>query len=553
MADMLHTNDNCNAATRAQRMTIERVGGTGQHCMNHIINTVISNPTAKCLKNVVKDEINNLDEVDPILRVGTGHMGFARAFYKCCSFPALYPKGSGKLLAIYVKKTFQGVPLWPTESTHGSRMNIIFTSAPAIYMNRFVVMHFLKYMRDNKPKGERNILQENLLVMLTSHEILGQTRLLVIMLVSIVMPMRCLTAKTHVFGQNLSVEWGAGKIGMVWDTLMKTLLELKNEPAKFCSEIYMMSIFDEFEDMLPEFSEYMHATFRAVQPLLVHRPTGGRIVQFRVLVGEAFHPSNKSNRMTTPIVIKYALPVVIAMITEMENRKTKHLWKYFARNQQPECWPMRKLNDKLMRGLKVVNDPAESALATATRNLEEANCLGKHNAAADGTGRRDGFFVRQSLIDNSKKKRKGSNKTEKRLGYFHQLHPDIQDAIMAIAIASAPATRDANRECVRQQELAKLRKEVGVRDRAIKRASDRFAKQSLYYNMYSTPAYINDQDTVDSVLTDTKFIKDQRKALGNNIKIRVDGFGWEAFKLTYIGTNRFQVNIHRYKAGVGSS
>ena len=94
---------------------------------------------------------------------------------------------------------------------------------------------------------------------------------------------------------------------------------------------------------------------------------------------------------------------------------------------------------------------------------------------------------------------------------------------------------------------------MGVRDRAIKRASDRFAKQSLYYNMYSTPAYINDQDTVDSVLTDTKFIKDQRKALGNNIKIRVDGFGWEAFKLTYIGTNRFQVNIHRYKAGVGSS
>ena len=96
MKNMKHTNDNCNTATKAQRLIIDTVGGHPIHCQTHLRNTVLSNPTIRSLNKIVKDEIDNLDEVDSIFRVSASIMALARAFDKGTALPETTPRVTGK-------------------------------------------------------------------------------------------------------------------------------------------------------------------------------------------------------------------------------------------------------------------------------------------------------------------------------------------------------------------------------------------------------------------------------------------------------------------------
>ena len=116
------------------------------------------------------------------------------------------------------------------------------------------------------------------------------------------------------------------------------------------------------------------------------------------------------------------------------------------------------------------------------------------------------------------------------MGIFHQFDEEIQDSIMAMAMA----TRIANRESKRRQELAKLLSEEGVRAKALAKADKKNDVISKYHGMHLSPAYISgDPGLVDQIVERNRLVKDQREALVNNIKIRVEGFGWKDFQFTY--------------------
>jgi hypothetical protein len=95
-------------------------------------------------------------------------------------------------------------------------------AAPAIYMNRYVCFDYASYLL-HLPKKQENILLMCLFVLMTSEEIIAQSRLYGIFYISFCLPVRWLAAKTPVLGK-----WGWGPIsnGDAIDTLRERMMDI---------------------------------------------------------------------------------------------------------------------------------------------------------------------------------------------------------------------------------------------------------------------------------------------------------------------------------------
>ena len=161
-------------------------------------------------------------------------------------------------------------------------MDMILEAAVPIYTNRVVCIEYLDYCLKMIGKKRENILMRNLWVLLSSSEMVAQTRLYGIMYFSICVPMRWLSGKSHELqdypvGAAPKDQWGGKSIGKVADKLLKKVEEVIVVPSLFLSETYMMSIFEPFMIELPPFREYMVKYFSAQRMLVMSKATGMRV------------------------------------------------------------------------------------------------------------------------------------------------------------------------------------------------------------------------------------------------------------------------------------
>jgi len=134
------------------------------------------------------------------------------------------------LFAEWKKENYPGELLFWVKSTHGSRQDIMFTAVLEIAMNRAFNVKFLDYcLRMSDKTKKDNVLQRNLFVVLSSLDIdmAAQARLLAIMYLSIILPLRWLAGNTH---KLASFHWGARSMGRALDVLREKALRLKQTP-----------------------------------------------------------------------------------------------------------------------------------------------------------------------------------------------------------------------------------------------------------------------------------------------------------------------------------
>ena len=130
-------------------------------------------------------------------------------------------------------------------------------------MNYEYYLEFLDMMLRRRTKdGKASILQKNLFVVLSSSEMIALTRLLSILHLSIVMPFRWLAGKTHELAHH---NWSPLSMSRVLDTLDEKLATIKANPKLILNQRFMMDIFKEYREELPEFKEYWEDTFKKRQ------------------------------------------------------------------------------------------------------------------------------------------------------------------------------------------------------------------------------------------------------------------------------------------------
>ena len=272
-AKTIWTTDGCNAARKSRRVANERVGGgsSTQDCHNHMRNIYLGKAAERSLgRHLTSILKSSLDEIDPSLRVPTPHVQFARAYDKEFSRSANYVKGHGEFNMSWLMKNYPSLLLFHVESTHGARQDIVFTSSLAMFMNREVNMEFLDYCL-SMPGKDGHILQKNLFVLLSSLEMVAQCRLLAIVYILCMMPLRWLSGNTYKLAKY---NWGAVSMNRALDIFHSMVLKIIQRPALVVCQMNMMVIFGELLDQLPPFKEWWTYIWKEKETIFVDHMSG---------------------------------------------------------------------------------------------------------------------------------------------------------------------------------------------------------------------------------------------------------------------------------------
>ena len=132
---------------------------------------------------------DSLEQIPAELRVTCIFSAIARAWDKFFSLCANYPKGQGEHFAAWLRVNKPGTALYHVVGAQGSRHDLCLEAAPAIYMNRYVHFDYSSYLL-RLPKKQDNILLRCLFVLMTSKEIIAQSRLYAILYISFCVPIR---------------------------------------------------------------------------------------------------------------------------------------------------------------------------------------------------------------------------------------------------------------------------------------------------------------------------------------------------------------------------
>jgi hypothetical protein len=282
--------DTCHSARSTNKKLSMEVDGVTHNllCHNHLCNVWVKN-VLKSLTDFLRAHLHDsLDEIALKLCVSPGFIGFARAFDKMFSLCANYPKGMGKAFRQWMKDYHSGELLFHVErAVSGGRQDIASMAAMAIYWNRNYCVDFLNEMITYCGK-EENILAQNLWALLTSVEMTSVACLWSIFVLSIVMPMRWLTAHSHKLAKH---GWGYISLGKVMEKLKADLESIVENPALIHDESFMMGMMSEWSDELPEFQEYLTHKFENEKTSYFASDSHTKAVPLKELRKELFHPT----------------------------------------------------------------------------------------------------------------------------------------------------------------------------------------------------------------------------------------------------------------------
>jgi hypothetical protein len=287
-------------------------------CHHHLRNVWIKG-MEKCvsvfLRVVVSD---SLEQIPTELRVTCIFSAIARAWDKFFSLCANYPKGQGEHFAAWLRMNKPGTPLHHVVGAQGSRHDLCLMAAPAIYMNRYVCFDYASYVL-RLPKKQDNILLRCLFVLMTSEEIIAQSRLYGILYISFCLPMRWLAANTPELG-----EWGWGPISNsdAIDTLRMRMMDIADDPTKVLDEDYMMNMFGKYVDALPPFKKYWDYLYDKKRMRVIAADSGATLMQFAELRKELFHPSDSTNAATDDRLVELAKVAAQGILDELHDKKS---------------------------------------------------------------------------------------------------------------------------------------------------------------------------------------------------------------------------------------
>ena len=204
-------------------------------------------------------------------------------------------------------------------------------------------------------------------------------------------------------------------------------------------------------------------------------------------------------------------------MTELHNPK-KATHRYLSSSDSPVCW--KNVSDdvkKLLYGRKATNDEAESALGSATHEIQKAGRIDIPNAAAVSDVRRNRIFQR-------------SASDKERDGMFHCFEDVLQECIMRVGMKDAPNTRVTNNEQLEEQLKVKQKKMELAKEKNMESATESYIDALYYIAMYGSDKCARDVKTVEEILKRLPSDAQRYVFLKENITIYVKGFGWDEYK-----------------------
>lgn len=314
--------------------------------------------------------------------------------------------------------------------------------------------------------------------------------------------------------------WGARSMGRAADMLHTACGQLVDDIKLIHDKRFMMNIFDDIANEIPEFKEFLEYEFKNKKTEFISA-SQTKSVPYSKLIDELFSPKDDDNKDSTEILETVAKLGIDAMLCELED-ETKATYKYLSVSGSPYSFEHCPEEVKeAMMGMMAVNDLAESSFAGVTAQVQCYGRIGMHAAAAVSDMSRNKFLSRPTTnneISNNKR------------GLFHGLPEELKITAVMTAMEDAPITRQSNIASIDAQRAMKQKKEELKKQKGLENASDDYIEALIYHSMWNSEACMKTAKDITTGLKSLKYKKDKLQALKDNIQIRYRGFGWENWK-----------------------
>ena len=491
-------------------------------CWNHLRNLWIEHAVKALEKEVKLLLAEDLAAIPSTFRVDIDLNHILRGVDKEFALTANYPKGHGMVFQHWMETFHPGALLFPTaRMLGGTRQDAVTEGSLPLYMNRHYYLEFL-HQRLCAGSGEGNILQTNLFLVLSCIEMVAVLRVLSIVHVSIVMPMRYLCGKCHELNG-----FSVSRLPEVLDLLYDASAKIADDGSLLLDEDHMMSIFKSVENDVPEFKSYMqHILHEKKMHVVGDRRKDSTKIGMEDVRTELFAPIRTQNRQTSRNARKFAETFAASMLDTLSNPKmtTKDYLsaadgKYSMRNQSEA----RVAASNQLCG---TNDPSEGAHAASTAALKTSGTIRLDHAGAEGQSRANNDFGRghERLIDRRKKDDNESNNNV--LGAFHTLAQKLQHSLLVFAQREKDNCRNQFDALLEEQKRsAREREEVALRNKLDKEMTQYIANTYLLEE-YGKPRCWRTIAEAEEQFKALGNKTAQMKEVKNQILIRYLGCGW---------------------------
>ena len=117
-------------------------------------------------------------------------------------------------------------------------------------------------------------------------------------------------------------------MGRAVDVLHDACTELINDPKLYHDETYMMHLFDDIADEIPEFKDFLQYKYEDQVTTFV-ATSNSKSVPYKMLISDLFHPRDEDNKASTSMLEKIAKIGIEAFKVELED-ENKATRKYLS-------------------------------------------------------------------------------------------------------------------------------------------------------------------------------------------------------------------------------
>ena len=190
------------------------IGDCHQHLRNIIINASACAATEH-LQLKLEDDLSEFTRFD---RMSVDVMDLIRAIFKELHAGGEYAKGKGREFSAWLKKHHPSALFLPFERAHGSRQDLAFDGAVPIFMNRRIILEFIRGLL---VPGATNSLEKFIWRVLSCNEMVATLRVCTLFALLISQPMRWLAGSA-----SQLTDWSIVRANGVLDLTEKAMVAI---------------------------------------------------------------------------------------------------------------------------------------------------------------------------------------------------------------------------------------------------------------------------------------------------------------------------------------
>ena len=497
------------------------VGQCHQHLRNIIINAMQIRAT-ESLKETLEDSLSEFSSFD---RMSVDVNDLIRSVYKELHGGGAYAKGKGREFMAWLKKNYPTAQFMPFERAAGSRQDLAFDGAVPIFVNRKIIIEFVRGMM---VPGADNRLERFILRVLGCNEMTAALRVNTLWKYIFSAPVRFLSGRSRRLKN-----WSIDSSSRLMDLIEKAMVEVAADGRRLLDPT-----FDPFAEIATEQPLFCKWRDQLLQRQVASSNGSARHPVHQWALDEARSPTGAGNVQAEETTVMLAQQMANAALVAMRDPKRAICSLLTSQDGEHAVGKDASVHVATI-GANVTNDRVESNFGCVDTLMRMYRYATVENISGMAQQMVNHDFDRPLPISHDRgRKRKeqdGEAPPEQRGGFFHfGLTPTLQWSLVEYVRRQVDRARKDGRAAMKAQEEEKLSRREERVITLLNKAVEHYAYAKECFEAWETQRATS-QAEIAAALVDEASGKSKPEAaqlewLRYQIEMRVLGLGWTQYQ-----------------------